>query len=155
MVEDLRPFGDPGSDRFRVNSYPFYLLNRAASRYNTVIESHLRPIGLDIPTWRVLMILGERDPLPIARVARKAVINLSTMMRIVERMAKAGLVETHASITDGRVTELTLTKQGHTQLMAARQAAAPIYQRIIQDFSADEFTQLLELLGRLHKSLEP
>lgn len=154
MSEDLRPFGDPGSDRFRVDAYPFYLLNRAASRYNTVIESHLRPIGLDIPTWRVLMILGEAEPQAIGQVARAAVINISTMMRIVERMAKADLIATMSSASDGRVTELKLTAEGRTKLAAARQAAAPIYQQIIRGFSAKDFGHLLDLLNRLHGNLE-
>lgn len=154
MSEDLRPFGDPSSDHFRVDAYPFYLLNRAASRYNTVIESHLRPIGLEIPTWRVLMILGEAEPQPIAQIAKTAVINISTMMRIVERMTKAGLVESLPSRSDGRVTELRLSAEGRAKLAAARQATAPIYQQIIRGFSATDFSRLLDLLNRLHANLE-
>jgi len=154
MSEDLRPFGDPGSDQFRVDAYPFYLLNRAASRYNTTIESHLRPIGLEIPSWRVLMILGEAEPQPIAQVAKTAVINISTMMRIVERMTKAELIVTLPSTSDGRVTELKLTDEGRRKLAAARQATAPIYQQIIRGFSATDFARLLDLLNRLDANLE-
>jgi len=154
MSEDLRQFGDPGSDMFRVDAYPFYLLNRAASRYNVVIDSLLRPIGIDIPTWRVLMILGESEPQPIAQVAKSAVINISTMMRIVERMSKSGLIDTRPSETDGRVTELMLTALGREKLAAARAATSPIYQKIIRGISAGEFAQLLDLLGRLHDNLD-
>lgn len=153
MNEDLRPFGNPGSEEFRVDAYPFYLLNRTVSRYNTVIEAHLRPLGLEIPVWRVLMILGETEPLPIAQIAKTAVINLSTMMRIVERMTRAGLVEAAPSPSDGRVTELRLTKEGHVALAAARRATAPIYEKIIQGFSATDFGRLLKLLDRLHANL--
>lgn len=154
MSEDLRPFGDPGSEEFRVEAYPFYLLNRAAGRYNVVIESQLRPIGIDIPTWRVLMILGETEPLPIGQVAKSAVINLSTMMRIVERMTKAGLILTATSASDGRVTELSLTPLGRDKLAAARVATAPIYQQIIRGFSAADFGRLLDYLNRLHDNLD-
>jgi DNA-binding MarR family transcriptional regulator len=154
LAEDLRPFGDPGSDQFRVDAYPFYLLNRAVSRYNVVIESHLRAIGLDIPAWRVLMILGEAEPLPIAQVAKSAVINISTMMRIVERMQKADLIETAPSASDGRVTELRLTDTGREKLAAARDATAPVYHKLIRGFSASDFNRLLTMLGRLHDNLE-
>lgn len=154
MAEDLRPFGDPGSDQFRVDAYPFYLLNRAVSRYNVVIESQLRPLSLDIPSWRVLMILGEAQPLPIAQVAKSAVINISTMMRIVERMQKADLIETTPSASDGRVTDLRLTTLGHEKLGAARDVTAPIYHRLIRGFSATDFGRLLDMLGRLHDNLE-
>jgi len=149
----MRPFGNPGSEEFRVDAYPFYLLNRALGRYNVVIEAELRGIGIDIPTWRVLMILGEQSPLAIGQVARSAVINLSTMMRIVERMVKAGLIEAQPSATDGRITELQLTQEGQAKLLAARSVTAPIYEQLIRGFSAGDFSRLLTLLNRLHDNL--
>jgi DNA-binding MarR family transcriptional regulator len=154
MHKDLRPFGDPGSDAFRVDAYPFYLLNRAVSRYNVIIEAELRQLGIDIPTWRVLMILGEQTPLPIAQVARSAVINLSTMMRIVERMAKADLVATAPNPDDRRMTDLSLTDAGRAMLAAARGTTAPLYRKLIRGISARDFSKLLGLLNQLHDNLE-
>jgi len=154
MGEDLRPFGDPGSDAFRVDAYPFYLLNRAVSRYNAVIEAELRGIGIDIPTWRVLMVLGEHDPLPVAQVARSAVIHISTMARIVGRMAKARLVKTAPNALDGRVTDLSLTDHGRETLAAARETTAPLYRKLIRGMSAHDFSRLLGLLNQLHDNLE-
>jgi DNA-binding MarR family transcriptional regulator len=153
MSSDLRELGDPGSEGFHLEAYPFYLLNRAVSRYNVIIEAELRAIGIDIPTWRVLMILGEAEPRPIAQVAKSAVINISTLARIVGRMEKAGLIETRPSPSDGRVTELTLTQLGREKLAAARQCTAPVYRRVIRGFAARDFEQLINLLNRLHDNL--
>lgn len=154
MTEDLRALGDPGSTQFRVDCYPFYLLNRAVSRYNVLIDAELRQIDIDIPTWRVLMILGESAPQPIGQVAKLAVINISTMMRIVERMTKARLIESIPSASDGRITELDLTGDGRKKLAKARKITAPIYKRLIRDFSAREFANLLTLLNRMYDNLE-
>ncbi|PEQ13072.1 MarR family transcriptional regulator [Novosphingobium sp. PC22D] len=151
--EDLRPYGNPGSDAFRLEAYPFYLLNRVANRYNLAIEAELRKIGIDIPTWRVLMILGERQPLAIGQIAKSAVINLSTTMRIIERMSDAGLVTTAPSAQDGRVTEVSLTAKGEDTLAEARQVTAPLYEKIIRGFSARDFARTLELLNRLYDNL--
>ena len=151
---DLRPLGDPGSPGFQVDAYPFYLLNRALSRYNRVIEPELRKIGIDIPAWRVLMILGAQSPLPIAQVARSAVINLSTMMRIVERMAKAGLIHTAPNAQDGRATDLSLSPKGEETLLAARAATAPLYRKLIRGISANDFNTLLGILNTLHDNLD-
>lgn len=153
MVDDLRDQGDPGSDRFRVDAYPFYLLNRAVGRYNVVIEAQLRTIGIDIPTWRVLMVLGEESPRSIGQISRSAVINLSTMMRIVERMIGGGLVERAADSRDGRVTNVILTEAGRDKLAAARTLTAPLYRQVIKGFSPAEFGRLLEMLNRLHDNL--
>jgi DNA-binding MarR family transcriptional regulator len=153
MVDDLRERGDPGSDQFQVDAYPFYLLNRAVSRYNVVIEAQLRTIEIDIPTWRVLMVLGEDSPRSIGQISKSAVINLSTMMRIVERMMKAGLVERAADSNDGRVTNVILTDAGREKLAAARALTAPLYRKVIKGFSQAEFGRLLEMLNRLHDNL--
>jgi len=154
VAEDLRAHGDPGSDDFRVDNYPFYLLNRTVSRYNVIIEAELRAIGIDIPTWRVLMILGEAEPQSIGQVAKLAVINVSTLMRVAERMEKAGLVETLPSATDGRVTTLVMKPLGREKLKAARAVTAPLYRRLIRGFSAPDFRRLIDLLNRLQQNLE-
>ncbi len=154
VAEDLRALGDPGSDDFCVDNYPFYLLNRTVSRYNVIIEAELRAIGIDIPTWRVLMILGEAEPQSIGQVAKLAVINVSTLMRVAERMEKAGLVETRPSATDGRVTTLAMKPLGREKLKAARAVTAPLYRRLIRGFSAPDFRRLIGLLNRLQQNLE-
>ena len=142
------------NEDFRLETYPFYMLNRATSRYNVAIESQLRGIGIDIPTWRVLMVLGEKQPAAIGQVAKSAVINLSTMMRIVERMTKAGLIDTAQSESDGRVKEIALTALGQEKLAAAREATAPLYEKIITGFSATDYSRLLDLLHRLYTNLD-
>ena len=113
---DSRSLGDPGTSAFQVGRYPFFLLNRLVSRYNGVIEPRLRAIGLDIPYWRVLMILGEASPRGVRDIADAAVIPLSTMTRIVQRIATAGLVEVGPSTEDARVTMVKLTVTGEAKL---------------------------------------
>ncbi len=150
---DSRTLGDPGTSAFALERYPFYQLNRTVSRYNAVIEARLRSIGLDVPNWRVLMILGERAPRSVGEIAQAAVINLSTMMRIVQRMARDGLVRLAARQGDGRVREVFLTEKGETTLAAARDATSPVYAAAIAGFSEGEFDQMLALLGRMHGNL--
>ncbi|WP_380874158.1 hypothetical protein ACFB49_46110 [Sphingomonas sp. DBB INV C78] len=151
---DNRTLGDPGTPAFQLDKYPFYLLNRAASRYNILIEARLRTIGIDVPTWRVLMILGEQAPRSVGRIAESAVINLSTMMRIIERMRNAGLVETGPNPDDARVTDVHLAPAGEEKLALARATTAPVYARLIRGFSAREFDRLVGLLGKLQDNLD-
>lgn len=147
--------GNPGDSAFRVKRYPFYLLNRLVSRYNSIIDQRLRAIGLDIPSWRVLMILGESSPRGAREIAEAAVINLSTMTRIIQRMAAAGLITTAASEEDARVTLVALAPVGETRLAQARQATAPVFEHLVTGLEPDEFEKLIELLGQLHDNLEP
>lgn len=154
MVEHLRRMGDPGSEEFQLDTYPFYQVNRVLSRYNLIIERELRTIDIDIPTWRVLMILGELAPRSIGQIARAGVVNLSTMMRIVERMVKAGLVVRTPNADDARVIDVSLTAAGKDRLVRARALMAPVYRQAMAGFPERDFERLLILLGRLNDNLE-
>jgi len=146
---------NPGTAAFKVERYPFYLLNRLVSRYNGIIEARLRTIGLDIPSWRVLMILGERSPRGTREIAEAAVINLSTMTRIIQRMAAAGLVSATSSAEDARVTLVTLTDDGSEKLNEARGVSAPVYEHLVAGLGPQEFEMMIGLLNRVHDNLEP
>jgi len=151
---DNRILGDPGTPAFQVEKYPFFLLNRLVGRYNGVIDPLLRGIGLDIPYWRVLMILGERAPRGVRDIADAAVIPLSTMTRIVQRMAAADLIACGPSAEDARVTEVSLLPRGQEKLAEARAVTAPVYARIIRGFSERDFEKLISLLGQMHGNLD-
>ena len=151
---DNRILGDPSTEAFHVEKYPFYLLNRLVGRYNGVIDGRLRAIGLDIPYWRVLMILGERAPRGVRDIADAAVIPLSTMTRIIQRMAAAGLVTLASCAEDARVTHVSLLPLGEAKLAKARRATAPVYARIIRGLSARDFDKLIDLLARLYANLD-
>jgi DNA-binding MarR family transcriptional regulator len=145
---------DPGTPSFQVSKYPFFLLNRLVGKYNGVVEPRLRAIGLDIPYWRVLMILGERNPRGVRGIADAALIPLSTMTRIIQRMAAAGLVEAKPSAEDARVTMVSILPHGETKLAEARAATAPVYAKIISGLSERDFDRLISLLNRLYANLD-
>lgn len=155
MRADIRHLGDPGTADFQVRKYPFYLLNRLVSRYNVIIEARLRSIGLDIPFWRVLMILGEQAPRGVGEISEAAVINLSTMTRIVQRMAQTKLVRCTARSGDYRITDVFLTALGKKKLAAARKITAPVFAAAIAGFSEREFGAAIETIDRLYSNLEP
>ena len=54
---------------------------------------------------------------------------------------------------DARVTEVLLSQLGRAKTAKAREAAAPVYQRLIAGIEEAEFNMLLNLLNRLHANL--
>jgi DNA-binding MarR family transcriptional regulator len=152
---DIRHLGDPGTADFQVRKYPFYLLNRLVGRYNAIIEARLRTIDLDIPFWRVLMILGEQAPRGVGDISEAAVINLSTMTRIVQRMARKKLVRCNPRNDDYRITDVFLTALGKRKLAAARKITAPVFAAAIGSFSEREFSDTIDALDRFYTNLGP
>jgi DNA-binding MarR family transcriptional regulator len=153
VSEDARRLGDPGTPAFQIEKYPFYLLNRVVSRYNAIIDQKLRAITIDIPTWRVLMVLGESSPRSIGQISEAAVINLSTMMRIIQRMRAAGLVRCASRPDDRRVTEAFLTPLGARKLEAARGITSPVYEQIIRGLSEKQFLEIIGHLNHIYSNL--
>jgi DNA-binding MarR family transcriptional regulator len=113
----------------------------------------LKAIGMDLPTWRALMILHERSPRGVTEIADQAVIRLSTMTRVVQRLDRNGLVRLANRPSDARVTDVAITALGIDAVRRVREVAARMYQRAFSDFSARDLETLNQLLGRILHNL--
>ncbi|KRW95241.1 MarR family transcriptional regulator [Paracoccus sp. MKU1] len=101
-----------GQVKHMKKNWPFYWLSRVNARYVQVLERRLKPLGLDMPRWRVLISLYEEEYLSVSEIAEFSVMKLNTATKIVQRLVVDGMVVTRVSPSDGRVTEVTLTPKG-------------------------------------------
>ena len=101
------------------------------------------------------MILGEQAPRGVGDISDAAVINLSTMTRIVQRMAQTKLVRCAPRNDDYRITDVFLTALGRKKLAAARKITAPVFAAAIGGFSEREFGQAIDMLNTLYDNLAP
>lgn len=145
---------DPGGPDFRLENSPFYWLTRASGRYLLAMERRLKRIGMDVPRWRVLMILAETEPASITALAERSVIKLSTMTRIVQRMAEAGLVTAGPSPADGRVTEARMTRAGRDALAAVRAEGSAVFAGVFGDVPDSEIAAIIERLRAVFAALD-
>jgi DNA-binding MarR family transcriptional regulator len=146
---DALQLADPAHPDFLLADSPLYWLARASGRYRLDMELALKPIGMDVPRWRVLAILSEHEPASVSELCEHAVIRLSTMTRIVQRLVEAGLVTTRPREDDGRVTEVRLTDAGREAAVLVRKQASRVFRQGFEGFSAKEVKVLNEMLKRL------
>ena len=59
---------DPAGPNFKLADSPLYWLARVAGRYRLDMDMVLKPIGMDVPRWRVLAILTEHEPASVTEV---------------------------------------------------------------------------------------
>jgi DNA-binding MarR family transcriptional regulator len=145
--------GDPGNEAFQIADSPFYLMARTTGRYGIDMENALRRIDMDMPSWRALMIVREKNPSSVSEIAERAVLRLSTMTRVVQRLEKRGLVEVAARERDARVTEVFITPAGESVVEQIRAIASRIYNIAFHDLTADEIGMLNQLLSRVFHNL--
>lgn len=142
-----------GLDGFSFRTWPFYWLTRASGRYLQAMETALKRAGLDVPRWRVLMVLHEEGCASVSEIADHAISKLPTMTKIVQRMQADGLVMLRPRSSDGRVTEVLLTPTGEAAAERAWQIADRIFGRAFARMSKTETATLTKLLMKLASTL--
>jgi MarR family transcriptional regulator, organic hydroperoxide resistance regulator len=150
---DAKRRGDPAHPQFRLADWPFYLIARTARRYEMDMEDALQRIDMDLPSWRAIMWLHEHNPSSVSEIAEHAVIRLSTMTRVVQRLEKRGLVTLARRAADARVTDVHITSNGEQVVEQVRAVASRIYQAAFKDFDAAEIETLNQLLRRIFGNL--
>ena len=145
---------DPAEPGFDYRRYPFYLLARAAGRYNRRMEASLKALGLDQGSWRVLIVLCEHEALGVAQIAEIVVYKLSTTTRIVQRLLRAGLVTCEPSRTDGRVTTVTITEEGRVLVDRSRPTARDVFGAALDGVSREDVETLCTVLAAIDNNLK-
>ena len=145
---------DPTEPDFRLEASPFYWLTRISGRYMMEMSERLRGIGMDVPRWRVLMILAEHEPASISTLSDEAVINLSTMTKIVQRMETDGLVVAGTRQADARVTEVHMTENGRAALTGVREQASQVFRHAFDTLDGEAIIGLVDTLRKVFANLE-
>ena len=99
-------------ESFNRKEWVFYWVTLLAAKYEQKLEIYLKTEGLDIPSWRVLMLMHPDKPRSVPFLANQSISKQSTMTRIVYRMKDRGFVKIQSSKKDGRVTVVSPTAKG-------------------------------------------
>lgn len=104
---------DPAADDPNfVADYLLYLLAAASHGASAQFHGHVRASGLRVPEWRVLACLYDRDGAMITRLARFALIEQSSLTKIIIQMEERGLVRRQGDAEDRRRVRVWLTDSG-------------------------------------------
>ena len=152
-LADAKRRGDPEFPDFQLADSPLYLIVRTAGRYARELENALGASGMDLPSWRALMIVNETSPSSVSEIAERSVTRLSTMTRVVQRLEKKNLVKLSKRRSDARVTEVHLTPLGKRCVERERRTAGEIYRRAMRDFSPADISVLNGLTRRIFANL--
>jgi MarR family transcriptional regulator, organic hydroperoxide resistance regulator len=152
-LTDAKRRGDPEFADFQLVDSPLYLIVRTAGRYALELENALNAAGMDLLSWRALMIVNEASPSSVSEIAERSVTRLSTMTRVVQRLQRKNLVKLSKRRSDARVTEVHLTSLGKRCVEKERGTAGAIYRRAMRDLSAADITVLNGLTRRIFANL--
>jgi DNA-binding MarR family transcriptional regulator len=128
-------------------------LLRAHSALTRELSTRLEAAhGLSLRDFDVLVQLYEAPDRRMRRIdlARSVILSPSGVTRLLEGLEQAGWVAKHHCESDNRVTWAVLTDVGAAKFEEARATHVGDVEELFSSrFSADEYEQLAELLGRL------
>jgi len=143
------PARRPLTDDLELDNFLPYLLNRISNRLNTDLGDELRSIGVTVPYWRVLATLHVGDGRSIGELSVYTITEQSTLSRVVDRMAAAGLVTRRSPPEDARVARVFLTDEGRATLNRILPIAMRHYRRAISGLTEDEHRTLIDILHKI------
>jgi DNA-binding MarR family transcriptional regulator len=126
-----------------------YLVNRAARSMAHQLAQELRPSGIGIGQWAVLLFLWARDGMSQAELSRVVAIEPPTMVRTIDRMARDGLVTRVPDPDDGRLTRIFLTERGRSLRDELIPKAIAVNTATLGHLTPAEGRTLRRLLGKL------
>jgi DNA-binding MarR family transcriptional regulator len=126
-----------------------YLINRAARSMAHQLAQELRPAGIGIGQWAVLLFLWARDGLSQAELSRVVAIEPPTMVRTIDRMVRDGLATRASDPDDGRLTRIYLTERGRSLRDELIPKAIAVNTATLGRLTPAEGRTLLRLLGKL------
>jgi len=97
--------------------FALYNASRALTR---VYAPLLEPLGLTYPQYLVLLVLWERDALPVKQIGERLALDSGTLTPLLKRLEQQGLVERRRGEDDERVVRIHLTTAGRTLRAKAR-----------------------------------
>ena len=124
------------------------LLRRAHWRAQTVMTEALRPLGIELRHFSVLIVLVNHGPTVQRDLAAATGTDKAGIMRVVDDLERKGLAVRKAVPGDRRVRAVEITPQGMELFDAAHVAAEPLAGSLVADLEPGESEQLTDLLTR-------
>src|SRR2546430_5099876 len=97
----------------RLDNQICFALYSTAHAFNRVYKPLLDRLGLTYPQYLVMLVLWERDDVPVKDIGEKLFLDSGTLTPLLKRLEAAHLVKRTRSSQDDRQVLSALTPQGH------------------------------------------
>jgi len=132
-----------------------YVLKQAAAALRAAMDAALRPLGLTVPQYACMELLGQRPGLSNADLARGAFVTRQSMNGVLRGLQDRGLLTRPATAQHGRALPTQLTPAGRQHLHAASTAVRAVEQQMLAALPLTHQRRLREDLATCAAVLRP
>jgi MarR family transcriptional regulator for hemolysin len=134
-------------------------LHSTSRSWRQAVDRRLKHLGVSQASWMTIAIAAKaRSPLSQSELADKLAVEGATMVAMIDRLVKAGLVLREASTTDRRVKRIVLTPAGLKIYEKVRAEAVALRKELLANTDPKKLliaTELLESLQEIIETKEP
>lgn len=138
----------------RLSNFLPYLINRIGPPIEDGFAAPLAEAGVTLQMWRVLAVLHEYGDQSVGALSTLTSIRISTLSRLVTRMAKKGLVSRRRNGGDARSVTVHLLKAGKAKTEFLIPHAVAYERKVTQNFTDAELATFKHLLVKFYDRLE-
>ncbi len=126
------------------------LIARAGRQWRRAVDRRLQPFGLTEATWLPLIYLARATaPVRQKDLAASLVLDGSSVVRLLDALEAAGLIERREETADRRAKIITVTSRGRSIIDQVEAASREVRNATLVGLSGDDIalaTQVLELV---------
>src|SRR5271169_1984118 len=130
-------------------------LHSTSRSWRQAVDRRLKYLGVSQASWMTIAIAAKaRKPLSQSELADRLAVEGATMVAMVDRLVKAGLVLRQASTTDRRVKRIVLTPAGLRIYDKVKSEAAALRKELLAATDPKKLAIATELLEALQGMIE-
>jgi len=130
-------------------------LHSTSRSWRQAVDRRLKYLGVSQASWMTIAIAAKaRSPLSQSELADKLAVEGATMVAMIDRLVKAGLVLREASTTDRRVKRVVLTPAGVKIYEKVRAEAVALRKELLANTDPRKLLIAIELLEGLQRIIE-
>ncbi|HKU15115.1 MAG TPA: MarR family transcriptional regulator [Steroidobacteraceae bacterium] len=137
-----------------LEEFPPYLFHLISSGLNGRLLERLRPYGVTVQRWRVLMVVMNKGPRSLSELTELTLIPQSGLSRVIDQMERDELVVRRLSAEDNRVVKLELTDHGRRLYWQILPAATEHARTVMAGLDKSQRKQLNDLLHHVLRNLQ-
>jgi len=130
-------------------------LHNTSRAWRQAVDRKLKHLGVSQASWLTIAVAAKaRRPLSQSELADRLAVEGATMVSMVDRLVKAGLVIREPSTTDRRVKRIVLTEAGNQLYDKVKTQAAMLRGELLANVDPKRLLVATELLEALQGIIE-
>jgi MarR family transcriptional regulator for hemolysin len=130
-------------------------LHGTARAWRQAIDRRLKYLGMSQASWMTIAVAANaREPLSQSELADSLGVEGATMVAMVDRLVKAGLVKREPSTADRRIKRVVVTEAGYRLFGTVKTEAALVRKELLSQLDREKLETATDVLEALQGMIE-